>query len=128
MLFQPGVCTDAGSQSSRFWNNFGTTTGHSYANVGQPTEPTIRARQWHTRGMARARISTTVDSDLLDRARHARATANDAELIDEALAALLANDRAAEIDATYAAGYAEHPLDEPDEWGDLASFRQAAGR
>jgi hypothetical protein len=44
------------------------------------------------------------------------------------LAALLARDRAAEIDAAYAAAYAEHPLDEPDEWGDLASFRQAAGR
>jgi len=56
------------------------------------------------------------------------ATANDAELIDEALAALLARDRAAEIDASYAAAYADHPLDEPDEWGDLASFRQAAGR
>jgi hypothetical protein len=78
--------------------------------------------------MARARISTTVDSDLLDRARQARAAANDAELIDEALAALLARDRAAEIDAAYAAAYAEHPLDEPDEWGDLATFRQAAGR
>jgi hypothetical protein len=76
--------------------------------------------------MARARISSTVDKDLLDSARRARATANDAELIDEALAALLAHDRAAEIDAAYAAAYAEHPLDEPDEWGDLASFREAA--
>jgi hypothetical protein len=26
-----------------------------------------------------------------------------------------------EIDASYAA-YDEHPLDEPDEWGDLASW------
>ncbi len=34
--------------------------------------------------------------------------------------------RAAEIDAAYAA-YDAHPLDEPDEWGDLASFREAAG-
>jgi len=59
-------------------------------------------QQWHHRGMARARISTTVDKQLLDRARLARADANDAELIDEALAALLARDRAAEIDAAYA--------------------------
>ena len=51
---------------------------------------------------------------------------NDAELIDEALAALLARHRAAEIDAAYAAAYAAHPIDEPDEWGDLASFRRAA--
>lgn len=31
----------------------------------------------------------------------------------------------AEVDASYAA-YDEHPLDEADEWGDLASFRRAA--
>jgi hypothetical protein len=30
-----------------------------------------------------------------------------------------------EIDAAYAA-YDMHPLNEPDEWGDLASFRAAA--
>jgi hypothetical protein len=30
------------------------------------------------------------------------------------------------VDASYAA-YDEHPPDEPDEWGDLASWRQAAG-
>ncbi len=71
---------------------------------------------------------STVDSDLLDRARRARSASNDAELIDEALSALLARDRAAEIDTAYATAYVDHPLDEPDEWGDLASFRQAAGR
>ncbi len=78
--------------------------------------------------MARTRLSTTVDQGLLEQARRARLSANDAELIDEALAALLARDRASEIDAAYKAAYAEHPLDEPDEWGDLASFREAAGR
>ena len=46
-------------------------------------------------------------------------------LIDEALAALLARHRVAEVDASYAA-YDAHPIDEPDEWGDLASFRRAA--
>ncbi len=49
----------------------------------------------------------------------------DAALIDAALEALLVRYRAAELDASYAA-YDDHPLDEPDEWGDLASFRQAA--
>ncbi len=78
--------------------------------------------------MARARISTTVDAARLDNARRSRAPSTDAELIDEALTALLAHDRAAEIDAAYATAYSEHPLDEPDEWGDLASFREAAGR
>ena len=75
--------------------------------------------------MARARISTTVDERLLAGARRARAELNDAALLDEALAALLARQRAGEIDRAYAA-YDEHPLDEADEWGDLASFREGA--
>ena len=49
----------------------------------------------------------------------------DAVLIDEALRSLLLLHRAAELDAEYAA-YDAHPLDAPDEWGDLASFRDAA--
>jgi hypothetical protein len=76
--------------------------------------------------MSRTRISTTVDADLLEEARRVRAGLTDARLIDEALAALLARRRAAEIDAAYAV-YDAQPLDEPDEWGDLASFREAAG-
>jgi post-segregation antitoxin (ccd killing protein) len=76
--------------------------------------------------MPRARISTTVDAQLLERARQARSGLADSALIDEALAALLARRRAAEIDAAYAA-YDAHPLDESDEWGDLAAFRTAAG-
>jgi hypothetical protein len=76
--------------------------------------------------MPRARISTTVDSELLAAARRSRSGVSDSALIDEALASLLAQRRAAEIDAAYAA-YDAHPLDEDDEWGDLASFRAAAG-
>ena len=75
--------------------------------------------------MARTRLSTTVDADLLARARGIAAGATDAALIDQALGALLARHRAAEVDAAYAA-YDRHPLDEPDAWGDLASFRRAA--
>jgi hypothetical protein len=75
--------------------------------------------------MARTRISTTVDAQLLERARRARSELTDSALIDEALAALLARRRAAEIDAAYAA-YDALPLDQPDEWGDLAAFRAAA--
>jgi hypothetical protein len=56
--------------------------------------------------MTRIRISTTVD---------------------EALQALLARHRSVQIDASYAA-YDEHPFDEPDAWGDLAAFGEAAGR
>jgi hypothetical protein len=48
-------------------------------------------------------------------------------MIDEALRALVARHRSAEVESSYAA-YDEHPLDEPDEWGDLASFREAAAR
>jgi hypothetical protein len=76
--------------------------------------------------MARVRVSTTVDEQLLARARRARSELADSALIDEALAALLARNRAAEIDAAYAT-YDRVPLDADDEWGDLASFRTAAG-
>jgi post-segregation antitoxin (ccd killing protein) len=75
--------------------------------------------------MARTRVSTTVDERLLAQARAARRELNDAALLDAALAALLARQRAAEIDASYAA-YDASPLDGEDEWGDLASFREAA--
>lgn len=75
--------------------------------------------------MARARVSTTVDEQLLSSARGMRAGSTDAALFDEALAALLARHRGVQIDAAYAA-YDELPLDEPDEWGDLASFHAAA--
>jgi hypothetical protein len=75
--------------------------------------------------MDRTRLTTTVDAELLEGARRLRSGVTDAALIDEALAALLARHCAAEVDASYAA-YDEHPLDEPDEWGDLASFRRAA--
>lgn len=81
---------------------------------------------WHDYGMARTRISTTVNADLLVEARRACGDASDAALIDEALAALLARHRAAAIDEAYAAAYAASPIDEPDEWGDLSSFRVAA--
>lgn len=75
--------------------------------------------------MPRIRVSTTVDEGLLEEARRLRSATNDAGLIDQALTALLAQHRATEIDASYAA-YDVHPPDEPDEWGDLASFREAA--
>jgi hypothetical protein len=75
--------------------------------------------------MARTRVSTTVDEDLIVEARRLRSGSTDAALLDEALEALLARHRGAEIDAAYSA-YDEHPLDEPDEWGDLASFRASA--
>jgi hypothetical protein len=76
--------------------------------------------------MARVRVSTTVDGELLAQARALRGGSTDAVLLDEALRSLVARHRAAEIDASYAA-YDEHPLDEADEWGDLASFREGAG-
>ena len=75
--------------------------------------------------MSRTRLSTTVDAGLLNSARSLRSGITDAALIDEALRALLARHRSAEVDASYLA-YDKHPIDEPDEWGDLASFRRAA--
>ncbi len=70
-------------------------------------------------------MSTTVDKDLLANARRLCSKRTDAALLDEALQALVARHRSAEIDDAYAV-YDQHPLHEPDEWGDLASFREAA--
>jgi post-segregation antitoxin (ccd killing protein) len=89
--------------------------------------PQGKLRVWHDRGMSRIRISTTVDSDLLEAARERRPAANDSSLLEEALAALLRELERAEISASYREAYDRLPLDTPDEWGDLASFRAAAG-
>ncbi len=75
--------------------------------------------------MPRTRVSTTVDERLLSSARQLRQGTTDAALLDEALGTFLAHNRAVEIDASYSA-YDDHPLDRPDEWGDLASFRVRA--
>ena len=77
--------------------------------------------------MSRIRVSTTVNEELLACARELHGGTTDAALIDEALAALLTRYRAAETDALYASAYEAHPLDETDDWGDLASFREGAG-
>lgn len=91
-----------------------------------PLRPTRDvAYLWHNCGMARIRVSTTVDEQLLRDARSVSKGKPDSALIDEALGALLSQNRAAEVDANYAA-YDDHPIDEADEWGDLASFREAA--
>ncbi len=72
-------------------------------------------------GFASAPRSMNVSS----RASSAREGTPDSALLDEAFAALLSKHRAAEVDASYAT-YDEHPLTEVEEWGDLASFREAA--
>ena len=78
--------------------------------------------------MAKRRLSTTVDADLLQRARALCPECTDASMIEDALEALLRTHRKAEIERAYAEAYADHPFDEPDEWGDLASFGEAARR
>lgn len=75
----------------------------------------------------RVRVSTTVDGTLLEEARRRLKGATDSRVIEESLKMLLAHYRAAEIDAAYAA-YEDVPLSAPDEWGDLESWREAAGR
>lgn len=75
--------------------------------------------------MTRVRVSTTISEELLVRARRASGAKSNAALFDSALEALLARERAAELDAGYAA-YDEIPLDSHDQWGDLSSFRAAA--
>ena len=92
---------------------------------GRPTViiPPAKARYGHA--MPCAQISTTVDSQLLAKARGTGSWSSDARMVYSALAALLTAYRSAEVDRAYAAAYGEHPIDEPDQWGDLASFRDA---
>lgn len=84
------------------------------------------SRRRHNCGVARVRLSTTVDADLIDAARHLRPGTKDAPLVDEALRALLAMHRAAKSDVSYGV-YDQQPIDQPDECGDLASWQSAAG-
>jgi hypothetical protein len=93
--------------------------------IDRPRQVADMARMKHSYGMSRVRVSTTVDEQLLTDARSALAGQPDAVVIDEALRSLVLRYRSAEIDVAYAA-YDDHPLDEADEWGDLASFREAA--
>lgn len=83
------------------------------------------AYRWHSYAMARVRVSTTVDSELLAEVRQLRSGLNDAALLDEALAALRLQHRRAAIDGAYSA-YEQQPIDKADAWGDLASFADAA--
>ncbi|ORB86677.1 DUF2191 domain-containing protein [Mycobacterium kansasii] len=75
--------------------------------------------------MNRIRLSTTVDTGLLRTARDVWPGIADAALIG-GFRALRARHRSAEVDASYVA-YGKHPLDEPDERGDLASWRRTPG-
>jgi hypothetical protein len=87
----------------------------------------IVEQTWHSHGMNRVRISTTVDADLLAEAKRLVEARNDSALLEEALTLLAEKYRRAEIDASYSI-YDEIPLDTPDEWGSLAAWRDAAGR
>lgn len=75
--------------------------------------------------MSRVRVSTTVDAQLLSDARRLNGDLPDSVLLDAALRSFVLRHRASELDAQYGA-YDEQPLDAPDEWGDLATFRAAA--
>jgi hypothetical protein len=83
---------------------------------------------WHISGMAKRRVSTTVDEDLLARARALDPAGTDASMLEQALRALIERNRRAQVDAAYVTAFAEHPLEEPDDWGDLASFGEAVSQ
>jgi hypothetical protein len=65
----------------------------------------------HDVDMARLHVRTTIDRWWLERSKSAGTKALDAQGIDHA----------------YEVAYRRQPLDTPDEWGDLASFRHACG-
>jgi len=114
----------AGATTAELMHRAGHASPRVAMRYQHATEERV-APSWHNYGMPRTRVSTTVDEQLLESARSVRRGKPDSALLDEALGALLSKHRAAEVDASYAA-YDEHPLTEVDEWGDLASFREAA--
>lgn len=76
--------------------------------------------------MTKVRVSTTVDADLLARARQAHGETTDASLLEAALSALLDARRQSEVDAAYDRAYSATPVTAPDAWGDLAAWRRQA--
>lgn len=75
--------------------------------------------------MARVRVSTTVDEDLLTRARALDPGGTDSSLVEAALTELLRQRRREEIDAHYARAYA-NGNNTVDEWGDMNAWLDAA--
>lgn len=75
--------------------------------------------------MSKIRISTTVEPELMQRARACCGGAKDATVIEQALIALIADHRAAEIDHQLDLGYAQIEYERPDAWGDLPGFLDA---
>jgi Arc/MetJ-type ribon-helix-helix transcriptional regulator len=61
----------------------------------------------------------------LDR-RAAREAVSRSEVIRRAIKEYLATDASEDLAALYANAYSRHPLDEADEWGDLASWLRGA--
>ncbi|USQ76062.1 hypothetical protein [Ornithinimicrobium cryptoxanthini] len=49
-------------------------------------------------------------------------------MLEVALKALLREHREAEVDRADVRAYGEQPVELPDEWGDVASFLDAAGK
>ena len=78
--------------------------------------------------MAKIRVSTTVDATLLAQVRALDPTGTDASLLERAFTALWAGGRGAEGEGASGEVYAPPPADEPDTWGDLATFGAAVAR
>lgn len=78
--------------------------------------------------MSRVRVSTTVDRDLLAEARELHGGQTDSSLVEAGLAALVRQYRHEQVAQMYADAYEQHPADKVDDWGDLGTFLDAAGR
>ena len=87
----------------------------------------------HTRAVDQHPTEAATTEQLLAEARSMLPDRTDPEILAAGLRSLIAAHRSerqrlasqAEIDRQYERAYTEHPLDEPDEWGDLASFARA---
>ena len=77
--------------------------------------------------MRDVRSPITVDEALLAEARKLRPNHSDEDIVDDALRASISTKRREATDLEYSA-YDRQPLSEPDAWGDLESFLNAATR
>lgn len=71
-------------------------------------------------------VSTMVDDALLAEARRLLGNVPDAAVLDESMKHLVHHLGDEEIGRKYARAYAAHPCDEPDAWGDIVSWSDAA--
>ena len=78
--------------------------------------------------MTRVNLSITVDRELLSEARRLNDDLADSALVETGLAALVSQQRHDQLRRQYEEASERHTAREVDDWGDVTTFLDAAGR